>query len=825
MSRRHGAPAVVHLLARRERKRFPAAAPRPEAGRRRIALLSLAGLALALPRLPAQDPLAEPGPTPVAEAAAAGESSRMAVRAVAGRLVARVELSTPARRIPANLWVDLDRPAGFELHGRAAQALGFAGDGSAPVTLHLLGSNLAIAEGGPGDEKAMEDFTRLHSRELGEVPLIGALGSTWLSRHHLVIDLSDGFITLSPPADATGAAPAESAGSVVAAATIAADLLRFPVRLADGSIRTLALGSSRHDTIADRDLCEGLGRPAGDIGPVLVKTIDLARYVALRPEPLAALGAVAAEGSLGVTGLGLLAHFRVEIDFVNRWIRFAETAPAEFPLSDLEFFRARATGEGAPLATWLAANPGSRLAREGARRLLDLRIAERADLAACREALEWLDRTTAEDLRTTEALRLADELAEGGHADLAIEAGRIGIASGRKDRYPEAVHALHRRLGELLLGRGESDAAWEHLLSAAFGLPDDGEVNLLLGRLYEEKGSWRRAQSRYVQAVIRPESGEAAVAGLERVQGKLAGEPLSVDLVDRMVRGKVHNFSAATKFEPTPETATNRCALVELFTNPHFGRPQGETWESFAIGGAMAIEGLLGHFGRDRAVVLVHAIDLPEPSALATELGAAAFDAYGLDGPVSTVIDGRSFGPGAERWRNAEAVYEENRALVLAELARPSEVAIAISAELDPAGSPPGTVRGTVRVEGPAGDRRVQAVLVERGVLYPGKALIVVHRMVARGSLLGSIPGLPYEPREGGQTFEFSRTLAEITAENVRFLERREAAGGAPASRLSVAIDPRQVSIVAFVRSGTAGEVLQAAQLDLGAADGARGDR
>jgi len=800
-----------------------AAAPRPAAGRRRVALIALAGLAVAFPRLIAQDPPSPPDPAPVAEAAPAAELSRMAVRAVAGRLVARVELSSPARRIPANLWIDLDRAAGFELHGRAAQALGFAGDGSSSITLHLLGSNLAIAEGGPGDEEAMEEFTRLHSRELGEVPLIGALGSKWLAGHHLVIDLRDGFVTLSPPAEPSGAAPAEEAGSVVAAATIAEDLVRFPVRLADGSIRTLALGTSRHDTIVDADLCRALGHPAGDIGPVLLKTIDLSRTVALRPEPLASLGEAGADDALGVIGLGLLSHYRVEIDRVNRWVRFAETAPAEFPAADLEYFRARASGEAEPLVLWLAAHPGARLAREGALRLLEVRLAAGDDLATCREALEWLDKTTEEDLRTTAALRLADELAAAGRPELAIEAGRIGIASGRKDRYPEAVHALHRRIGELLLERGESDAAWEHLLSAAFGLPDDGEVNLLLGRLYEEKQSWRRAQSRYIQAVIRPESGGEAVAGLERVQTKLAGEPLSVDLVDRMVRGKVHNFSAATKFEPTPETATNRCALVELFTNPHFGRPQGETWESFAIGGAMAIEGLLGHFGRDRAVVLVHAIDLPEPSALATELGVAAFDAYGLQGPTTTVIDGVAFGPGAERWRNAEAVFEENRALVLAELAKPSEHTIAIAAELDPAGAAPGTVRGTVRVEGPAGDLRVQVVLAERGVLYPGKALIVVHRMVARGSLLGAVAGLPYEPKDGGQTFEFSRALADITAENVRFLERREAAGGAPASRLSVAIDPRQVSIVAFVRAGAAGEVLQAAQLDLGAIGGAAG--
>lgn len=742
--------------------------------------------------------------------------SRMAVRAVAGRLVARVELSTPRRRIPANLWIDLDRPAGFELHNRAADALGVDDGGEVPVTLHLVGGSLTIESREHGDEDAMEEFTRLHSRDLGETPVIGSLGSKWLERHHLLIDLQDGFITLSPPAAPSGSAPAEEEGSAVAAVTLVGDLVWFPVRLADGSLRAMAIGTSRHDTVADRDLCEELGRPAGDIGSVSLGTTDLARYVALRPEPIALAHA---DGALGATGLGLLAHFRVEIDRVNRWVRFTETAPPDFPTADLEYFRARAAEEPEPLVAWLEAHGGARLSGEAAETLLRLRIDSGADLDACRAALAWLDRTRSEDLRTTGALAAMKELVAARRPDLAIEAGRIGIESGRKDRYPEAVHAVHRRIGELLLERGEPDAAWEHLLSAAFGLPDDGEVNLLLGRLYEEKGSWRRAQSRYIQAVIRPESGAAAVAGLERVEEKSGGARLSVDLVDRMVRGKVHNFTAATKFEPTPETATNRCVLVELFTNPHFGRPMGETWESFAVGGAMAIEGILGHFPRERAVVLVHMVDLPEPCALTTDLGVSAFAAYGLTGPTATAIDGHAFGPGAERWRNAEAVFEENRELILADLREASAHTLAIEAELDPPGEPAGTVRGRVRVEGPAGDLRVQVVLAERGVLYPGKALIVVHRMVARGSLLGVPDGVPYDAKDGGQTIPFSRTLADITAENVRALERREAAGGNPASRLSVAIDPRSVSIVAFVRDRSTGEVLQAAQFDLGVAE------
>jgi hypothetical protein len=111
---------------------------------------------------------------------------------------------------------------------------------------------------------------------------------------------------------------------------------------------------------------------------------------------------------------------------------------------------------------------------------------------------------------------------------------------------------------------------------------------------------------------------------------------------------------------------------------------------------------------------------------------------------------------------------------------------------------------------------RVQVLLVERGVLYPGKSIVVVNRMVARGSLLRDDDGVRLDRREKVQTFLFDRSLSDITEANVRFLEEFERESGGLASRLSVDIDPRQVSVVAFVRNGATLEVLQAVQLDLG---------
>jgi len=742
--------------------------------------------------------------------AAPAFAARIPVRSIGGKLVARVELSTRFRRIPAHLWIEFDRPVALELHNRAADPLGVDRDGGQAVRVHLLGDDLTIQGREHGDEEAMEAYTRLYSRELGEVACVGSIGAKVLESYHVTFDLVDGFIHLAPPAAPTGAAPPEVEGSVVTSITLTNDLVWFPVRVADGDVLAMAIGTTHEDSRVDRDLCEELSAPAGDIGPVLLKTLDLHRYIALRPEPLVQ---VHPDGVLGVAGVNLLQHFRVEVDRVNRFVRFTETAPAAFPEADLAFFRARAEEEPEPLLAFLEEHGETRLAREAAPLLLELQLEYGADTEECRTAIEWIDKTRIEDLRSTEALATMEELLLARRPDLAVVAGKIGVESGRKDRYPEAVHKLHIELGRLLLEDGDADTAWEHLLSASFGLPDDGGVKLLLGRLYESQGFWRRAQSQYIQAVIQPETGPQAIEGLERLQEKTEGESLSVDLVDRLIRGKVHNYSAATTYEATEETETGRAVLVELFTNPHFGRKRGEQWEGFAIGGAMAMEGLLSHFPRDRAIVVSHHVASPEPCAIMTPLGLDAFAVYGLEGPISTVIDGVEFGPGAERWREAEKVYEENRALVLGRLRKAPEAKIQLQANIDDEGNVRGSV--TVEVEDPRA-LRVQVLLVERGVLYPGKSIVVVNRMVARGSLLRDDDGVRLDRREKVQTFLFDRSLSDITEANVRFLEEFERESGGLASRLSVDIDPRQVSVVAFVRNGATLEVLQAVQLDLG---------
>ena len=195
------------------------------------------------------------------------------------------------------------------------------------------------------------------------------------------------------------------------------------------------------------------------------------------------------------------------------------------------------------------------------------------------------------------------------------------------------MHKIHARLGRVLLDMENTDRAWKHLLSAAFGMKEDGRVNLDLGRFYEGQGRLRRAESRFVQALIDAETGAEAFEGLARVRAGLGDtEPLSFDEVERRIEGKVVGFGAATRYEPPSEetesptggspeggsegaegaaesaepgtnedapSAPQRVALVELFTNPHMQRAGVQ-------GGCLAFEGLRRHFADGHAAFLTY---------------------------------------------------------------------------------------------------------------------------------------------------------------------------------------------------------------------------
>ncbi len=730
--------------------------------------------------------------------------ARVPVKMIEGKLVVDCEVSTSRRRLPINLFVEYESKCALQLHNQLANGLKCENpDGTTiPITVHLGDFEITVDRREHGDEDFYDDFTKYHSVELGENAAAGTIGAEILSQYFVVFDLANGFLHVGDPRPEDPDARAEVEGQTVVPLTEVNDLAWVPLRFTDGAPGAMAIGTARMDTLVNVEIADRFGKPAGDVGAVRIDDIDLAKFVALRPEEIAQ---VHPDGVGGMMGLNLLERFRVEVDRVNRVARFAQTAPAEFPEQDLAFFRALAEDDSDELATYLKKYPNERLSREAADRLLAMRLDEDADPEPCKLALECIFNTYPEDLRATAMLDQLKALRELDQPALAVIAGEIGIPAGRTDRYPNSVHKLHAQVGELQLDSGEGDQAWEHLLSAAFGLPEDGMINYQLGRFYESQDRLRRAYSRYVQAVIKPDSGPKALEALHRLQGRMDGsERMSVDLIEKLTAGKTHAFGAAMRYEPDADAQTNRVALVEFFTNANLG----DATRGGSIGGALANDGLVSHFTNEHAAFITWHLLEPELVPLTIEMGVergAVMNAR----PLEHRINGVRQAPGAGKWRDKEKIYNRCREAIVDALGEESEYEIELEAKFEG-----GAVSGSATVSGPDDRARVQLVLVERGVMFPGRSEIVIHRNVARACLTKSLAGQRFRPDANDEMkLPFTMALAEVKARNEAYLDELMEDGVGSCVKISMDLDPEQLAVVAFVRDTGTGEILQAKQV------------
>lgn len=750
-----------------------------------------------------QEPRPEAPRTGPSDVAPTAEIARVPVTVVQGRLVVACQLGAK-KRIACNLFVDLDGPYGLLLHNKAADGIVAENDDGTPnaITIYLPDVNLTVARREVGDEKTYDDFTKWWSKELGENAVVGSIGAKLLARHHLTLDLPAGFLEISAPhaREPESSVPTSSpAGTFVAPATIVNDLVW--VKVGYGAQRSAALGlaTSRHDTWIDADLCDEAGHPAGDVGPARLGPFDLATFVAFRPEEVRHTHP---DGVFGLTGVNLLASFRVEIDRVNGRVTWTQAREARFPTADLEYFRARVDGRAEALEAWLAAHPDERLAGEASERLLAQLVREGGDAARVKSAMERRQHAAPEDLQATCALDLVRAMLSAGRPDLALVAGELGVAGGRKDRYPDAIHKIHARMGDVLLDAGRREEAWKHLLSAAFGLPEDGPLNLSLARYYEAEGRFSRAFSRYLVALLSADSGPQAIEGLQRVQDKVPdAEAFSVDSIERLIAGRVQNFGVASRYEPKEGRESTRAVLAELYTNAH---SRGE------IGVTLARDGLRDFFLPENLVLVTYHVPEPEVDPLVNRLSLAQWSRYGEEAEAAHWIDGVVEAPPAGLVRHKDEIFERTKGAVISRLDEETPYTITIGATIDRDG-----LRGQAEVRGPeAQDAVVQVLLVERGVLFPGKSKVVVHHHVARAALTASPAGEPFAPKDGVALVPFERTWTSLADDAEAFLTEREARGGAKVPRFSTRIDPRQARVVVILRERDGGAVLQCAQLD-----------
>jgi tetratricopeptide (TPR) repeat protein len=757
----------------------------------------------------------EPASLPEAEDRVASVG-QFPVRIVGGRLVAPVELSTVHSRVPVNLFIDFDSPGGLSLHQGIAKSLKTNDEfgRSTPITIHFPDFDVTVDRGEKGPESEYEQFTRLHSAEINEVALAGSIGAGILKDYRVTFNLPEGNIVLEKSMgqervpENHGDEGKSGGEELEVAITSTGDLVWLPIQLGDGTVHAMAISTRHYDSLIDRDWCAKQGFPAGDVDPLKLGELNLAGFVAFRPSDLVDTNP---DHGIGMIGLNLLKHLRLTLDLGAKTAICRAVVPPDSLVADREYFKALAAGDDEKLEAWLEKYPKERLSGEAARDLLARRLSAKADPGKVESAVRRLRLTWTDDSVSSEALSLTKILLKGGYPAQAVLAGELGIEGGRLDRYPNSVHKLHATLGAILLEQGEDQRAWRHLLSAAFGIPDDGSVNLNLGRYYEKQERYNRALSRYLQALLQAETGEAALQGIARVKQKMGDtQPLSVDTIAPLIAGKTLNYSAATRYRPEPAEETNRVALVEFFTNAHYKIPGKEEG---AIGGVLGNEGIMTHFPREKVAMLTYHISHPELpfDSLANEFSEATAQFYRAP-PAIHLVNGIAKFPGSGRAEGAEEIFKEGRDLLRESLRKKSPYQLEMNASVEN-----GNIAGTLQITR-LGDESlsgspptVQIVLAERGVLYPSESKVVIQRMVARAALTDNPRGLPLEINDGRMTLPFSRSLEAIVRSNTEHIRKH---GAGKAHLFAAAMDPRQLTIVAFIRDGSSMEILQSIQVN-----------
>ncbi len=747
------------------------------------------------------------------------QGGRVPLRIVGGHLVVRCDMSTPQSRIAAHLLVDFENPCGLALHNAVPQKEGLAIDKYGhPITLHFPGFRIVHRDGYSLGTRLYDQLTKDYAVELGETAIVGTLGAEFLSRYHIVLDVGNGYMELSAPKAVPTTTSKDDAketheneGARPVGEPLADDEVEFslmghtawlPARLDGRKIGALLVGTAHTDSRLapfvtrmrrkNKDAALAVGALSLDeLGEFLV-----GEPVDYHPDR-----------AVGVMGLNHLRHIRLELDYARRRARLGVSRPPKNRDAERDYFRAiRAETPDAWLA-FLAAHPKSPRRARAAEYLVEaLKSWGTDDPKQLTAAVKHYAETRDVKRRTSRLYDLMREFRELGWNDAAIKAGEAGLKKGAKDLDPNAIHKIHAVLGEMQLAKDDGKKAWKHLLSAAFGMPEDGLVNLLLGRFYESKGLHRRAFSRYIQATTDAASGPQALVALEALQRRTGKTMrLSADTIERATAGKVKGFGAPDEFEADEKTDTNRCVLLENFTCAH-GRPTGD-W---------VIDGVLTHYPRKRVAVVSHHLPNPAMEPLITKLGEARAAFYENDASGIAILNGERPLRIGGRPREVAKIYAALKPIVSEPLADASKYTFEVKATVDTEREGGPAVVGSVTLKGPkANNLRVHILLVEQGVVFPGRSKVIVHRMVARTHLTEQIHGDAYKPegKANEQSFSFDKALAPVGEACEAYVASQKERGAVVSWRHE--LDPEQLQIVAFVQDAQSRAVLQAVHYEM----------
>lgn len=735
---------------------------------------------------------------------------------VDGKPCARCTVHYGGKSIPANVVMDLGLRVPLVVHVRTSRLLQI--EPKKGVEIRFKDIALKNLEAVSADVTALATLTRDYASELGEVPVVGMIGLPAFADFAPQLDLGRGVLRVLSAEEGmreVGQTLGQSGDKTSPAWTFAYKEEGHGIWLPGTGPGNYAMRvlfrTSEYDTQIDATTADLAGAPGGELDALLVGSLNLAKYVALRPVDLSSAQKPRPDV---VIGTGLLQHFRLTVDLANRRMRWEQTRKPAFPSEERQYFVAVVDGNADAVEAFLKAHPDSRLGDEASRKLIELRLKD--DPVASddfEQAVALRADRSKPNRRATALLELADQLLASDRSDkyaLAKTALSVGLKYAPKGLDATAAHRIQARLGRVAYVQGDLKQARRHLLSAAFGMPRDPTTNLWMGELYERMGKRTRAWSRYVQAAISKDVPIAAVQGLDR----LNGDPnfratFTMADAEQLMEGRIVEFHPPRRYDEDRAKFPGHVRLVELFTcidHPLTQAPE------------LALAGLAEYFSDAQVAVVQYHLAAPKEDPLVTSIAEARARYYQIKTTPAALFDGQepisTGGGGAEQAGKLFAAYRQ---------ASVKPEADKNAWRLDGGFTSRGrTISGRVTpaavVTGDAA--RLHVILCERMVMVPGANGLVLHRYVARasGTPLDGF-AVPVSQSTEKQSFEVRFDLSKVSGELVKTIAATEKAKKIRFSMRPTYIDSGQAAVVAFLQDPNTRKVLAARRFELKAED------
>jgi len=458
----------------------------------------------------------------------------------------------------------------------------------------------------------LETLTKHYAKDLGEVPVVGIIGPLAIKSNVIELDLRWQLLRTM------GMASDEARALEIPYEVKPYGMLFKGIGPTGEAVQTV-LSTKTSDLILDSSILKS-ARKAGK-RPNVLRVCDVAfgeltafRFEDIEEEWPAPVNAV--------IGAEALRNCVVTIWPKRNKIAFlAQPAPA-FPKAEQDYFFALADNDPEGVSKFIETKPRRRLLDEACIALFEIRVNDpKSTLSTIKRSLEGVAENYHSERRSAALLRVADALEEGNHPkreELTLYTLQLAIRESGVALEASAVHDVHLRLGQLALEKGNLKEARRHLLSAAFGMPKNGQCNYWLGELYRLSNKPRRAWSRYFQAILDKRLEEddlIRIKALERLDELNSDSEFrkifNMVTAEEYMAGRLvdSEFHAKTRYRFIKNRFPWHVGLVEFFVNSSDG----------ITGGMELAFQALNEFFEDQVVMIAYHLNDPMHSQAARD--------------------------------------------------------------------------------------------------------------------------------------------------------------------------------------------------------------